>query len=369
MSSILIIGGDDPLGAQLASRLKRLHHDVAVTIHSQTDAELTHAFSHRGIEVFLCDPYDPLSLSTAIAGREEVYLCLKPEPSLPKPYEIPTLTPLGWRGLGANLGALLQSLRRSQQLKPDPFRSHEQQRILQASTRKSPLTIALEACSFSSSIVPQITLLCSMFALDPQAFPLDQKGLIHHLKLYQPSLTPPHHAVHNFFQRLKQLYLPQKTPITPTWSTAHQSIEEAILISLPIVFYGLPYHEQRLLSSYSQLDLLSWLHPTCMSCVALEDLATGLIQLRAYIEKGKPSSGIWYLGGDNLRVDLIEEALGVEFTPAQQQGLKAQGKLNSSHSKMTRPLHWTLTSSRAQLAFNYEWQFRRCNTGERLIHP
>lgn len=363
MSSVLIIGGGDPVGAQLASRLQRLGHEVAATVSpTQGSDEVTQALSHRGIEVYRCDPSDPLALSAAVAGRAELYLCLQPE--LPPPLiGSAQLNPTGWRGVGRTFGELLLSLSGPRgDLNADPFRAHERHQAGELAQPKSLLSVALEASARSSSQLPHVTLLCSMFALAPQPAPLDQLRSERPPALYQPPQLPELTARQRLSAQLKSLLLPELSAAAPppSWELTHQALKEARALSLPLIFYGLPYHQRQLLSQCGPVELLSWLRPSLASCVSLEDLVTGLIQLRALTLRAQDKPEVWYLGGDNLRVALLEGALNLELSPLQRASLKPVHRHEPSVE-----LGWTLSSAQARAAVGYEWRLRDAVTDER----
>ena len=67
----LIIGGESPLGALCAERLKRLGRSVAVLTNHLKSAESLRALN---VEVFIGDPKDPHVLAPAVMNRHEIYL-------------------------------------------------------------------------------------------------------------------------------------------------------------------------------------------------------------------------------------------------------------------------------------------------------
>jgi len=364
MSSVLLIGGEDPLGAQLATRLARLGHDVAATVRPHARAtQVSQALSHRGVEVYLCNPDDPLSLSSAVAGREELYLCLQAERPLNQPLNTQEAS---WGGVGRDFGSLLLNLSaRRPNLEADPFRAHERSAQRAPTPPKSPLSVTLEASALSSTQAPKVTLLCSMFALAPQRPPLDQQAHAHPPLLYQAPSPPPSATSRQLLARLSRLLFPRHAPRPPSWKRAHQALREASVLDLPCVFHALPYHEQRLLSASGDVELLSWLQPQLVSCAPLEDLATGLILLRAHSAKGRPVDGGWFLGGDNIKLDLLEETLKVTLSDQQLKALSPSRDKRRAHGA---DQGWTLSSHRARATLGYEWHLRRAHTDERPLY-
>ena len=353
MSSLLIIGGEDPIGAQLAARLKRLGHEVAATLSAGEErAELAQALSHRGVEVYFCDPLDPLSLSPAIAGRDELYLCLKPEIKRPSERRA-QLNAEGWRGGGRALAELYISLRGEQRpsLVPDLSYEPDEGRAL------SPLSAALRGSAMSSSVAPRVTLLCSLLGLEPLEGPLDlgppftpqraPTALPPHLLSRGAQSPPPSTVRARLIEQLKRLLLPSGARPTLCWRAAHLALHEAQALGLPVVIYGLPYSQERGLAQPDEaLELTLMRRPQRLSYISPEELATALILLRAYALQGGDSSGWWSFDSGELSAQELSE------------GLRLRRPLLGSQAAPEElgERSWTLCSQRALLSLGGAWR-------------
>ena len=352
--SALIIGGEEPLGAQLASRLQRLDIEVAATLPpGEGYLSHAHALTRRGVEVFFCDPLDPIALSSALMGRDEVYLCLTPHLEH------------------------AHSLLTTHNTQPSPSLPPSQ---LPSQLNQSPLSALLESCAIATPTLPHITLLCPALALPAlsderaggllcSASQLTQEArarLMSDDPLCLTTTSAQEEPKLSWGQRLASRFIALTLPTLdrehPSWRQARRALIEASALELTVVIYALPYHEGRLLSEAGGIELLSWLKPHVAPFAPLTSLVTGLISLRAArIRRGTNEvKGLWGLGGDNIRLHTLELLLALELTPTQRRATQEGLKKGLKSSKGA----WPLSSWRAERVLGYAH-----NTGAPTIKP